>query len=381
MSRGSSKSSLASSASLSQLFASAGKDGLLLEGGAAELAAATPEEVISDLKTNPEFAERIKSVALEYVETAVKSIEIPPIEGVKDWGSYAIRELRVKSLTTDRQKLSIDVSDSVYVSLSEIKLEFNDFDFEVDKKNFPKVQDQGTAEANAQFDAFVKFDIKSSMAGGGGIGVDDVAAEITIGELPVKVLSGSHKFLYNMLLSLFSSKVKEAVSQEIADKVDESIPLLQEKIAEATRSFSPELESSVVAAAAAAADADADADADAEDARRGNALSAKLIDDVVAARKVRLTLFNDTPHVWKLKSSAETPITGNWIVPPPDRLRPGELVSVTIFAPPNANFTTVEKVLSRRGRSLAPRPRARSLARRGASLTSRRPAASSTSWS
>ena len=164
------------------------------------------------------------------------------IAGEKDWGSYAIEDLGIGGLEVDPMKLSVDVSDCMYVSLSDIQVTFTQFNFNFAKKTFPKLDDVGTANATAKFDAFVRFDIVTDQEA---ITVDNVAAEVTIGELPVEVQSGKHKFMLNMLISLFSAKVKEAVSAEIKSQVDESIPLLKEKIAEVTSSFSPDLKGKI----------------------------------------------------------------------------------------------------------------------------------------
>ena len=61
----------------------------------------------------------------------------------------------------------------------------------------------------------------------------------------MEVLGGKHKFLYNMLLSLFSAKVKEAVWKEIRQQVAASIPMLTTKIAAVTAGFSPDLKGKI----------------------------------------------------------------------------------------------------------------------------------------
>jgi len=75
----------------------------------------------------------------------------------------------------------------------------------------------------------------------GKIQAQDLIADVTIGELPVKVLTGSHKFLFNMMLSIFAKRLKETVSHEVRRKFDESVLLLEEKIADVAARFSPEI--------------------------------------------------------------------------------------------------------------------------------------------
>ena len=60
--------------------------------------------------------------------------------------------------------------------------------------------------------------------------------------MPVKVLKGNHKFLYNMMLKLFAEQLKLAVNGEIAQKVETSLPLLRDKIGSVIMGLSPELQ-------------------------------------------------------------------------------------------------------------------------------------------
>ena len=57
--------------------------------------------------------------------------------------------------------------------------------------------------------------------------------------------------------------------------------------------------------------------------------SRELMANMAAARKCQLTLVNNTPYTFRLQGSHATPTLGTWIVPPPERLRPGE--SGTVF--------------------------------------------------
>lgn len=277
------------------------------------------------MKADPSFADQVKTLAMTYVKGAVQAVNIPEIAGKKDWGTYAIKGLEIADIQIDPDELAIDVADSMYVSLSAIAVTFSKFDFDFDKNTFPKVTDVGVANATATFDAFVKFDV---VVDGEMITVDKVEAEVTIAALPVEVLGGKHKFLYNMLLSLFSAKVKEAVGKEIKQQVDASIPMLTEKIGSITSGFSPDLKGKIKGAdlkktmssmRSVVADDD---DYDLEAERTTNRLNGQLVRDVDAYKKTEVVLSNPTRHSFAIKNRPEVPDTGTWIVPPPERIRP-----------------------------------------------------------
>lgn len=288
-------------------------------------AVSTPEEAIAAIKSDKAFADQVKTLARTYVKDAVQAVEIPPLAGEKEWGTYAIKGLEIADIDINPDKLAIDVSDCMYVSLSGIAVTFSKFDFDFEKVTFPKVNDVGVASATATFDAFVKFDI---VVDDDMITIDQVEAEVTIGELPVEVLGGKHKFLYNMLLSLFSAKVKEAVGSEIKEQVAASIPMLTEKIAAVTAGFSPDLKGKIkgtdLKGTMRSAVHDADDDFDLEAVRMANQLNTQLVQDTKAHKKTQVILSNPTKYSFKIKKRPAVPDQGVWIVPPPERLRPNE---------------------------------------------------------
>ena len=59
----------------------------------------TPEEALALLNENAAFVDELTELALKYIEDAVCSVEIPPITGEKEWGSYKIEGLAVKRFT------------------------------------------------------------------------------------------------------------------------------------------------------------------------------------------------------------------------------------------------------------------------------------------
>lgn len=71
----------------------------LAKGRAAVAAASSPAEVYEMLKEDDEFMETCKALCLQYVESAITNVELPPIEGTKDWGTYKMAGLLVRPLS------------------------------------------------------------------------------------------------------------------------------------------------------------------------------------------------------------------------------------------------------------------------------------------
>ena len=69
------------------------------------------------------------------------------------------------------------------------------------------------------------------------VAVDQVEPVITLGALNVQVMGGSHTWLYNKLLKLFSTRVKTVVETEMQSALSKSVGVLHAKMGEVTKSF------------------------------------------------------------------------------------------------------------------------------------------------
>ena len=178
---------------------------------------------------------------MDYVEFQLSSVKIPTIEGEKDWGSYKIENLKIKSyviapenlvLSQGGEKSTKSTDREMIIKITDIAVEFGEFQFGFVKNTFPKVQEDGaTATISGKFNANVQFKMKVAE---GGLVADDVQADITIEEIPITVLAGKHRRLYNMLLKAFATKVKLEVEATLKEQVAASGPLLQQKLTEKT---------------------------------------------------------------------------------------------------------------------------------------------------
>jgi hypothetical protein len=109
-----------------------------------------------------------------------------------------------------------------------IEIEFDAFSFELDKTTFPAVQDEGKADATATISACVQFGISTDTEKN--IVIDNLEAHVRVDSLPVTVITANHKWLFNTLLSFFSSQVKDAVQEEVVEQVEKGVAYLDEQL-------------------------------------------------------------------------------------------------------------------------------------------------------
>lgn len=105
------------------------------------------------------------------------------------------------------------VTETVRIDVKGTQIEFDAFDFELNKTTFPTVEDKGKADATATISAYVQFAIATDEEKN--IIVTDVEAKVRVDALPVTVITANHKWLFNTLLSFFSGTVRQGVQDEV----------------------------------------------------------------------------------------------------------------------------------------------------------------------
>ena len=194
-----------------------------------------PADFVAMLKESPEFSEQIKEIALGVIDDMICGVKLPSISGDRDWGSYEITGLAVTKLSK-RPRLSVDVQQGVRVELHDIALEFDNFQFVIDRHSTPKVNATGTGAISCECSAFIAFEIATDERGR--LKVTNVAADVHITELPMTVVECNHRIAIAAALKVFSRKGKEAVQNEIRERVQASLAVIKEKITVLTDKFS-----------------------------------------------------------------------------------------------------------------------------------------------
>ena len=117
---------------------------ILADGKSIAAGVSSVDDAIAAIEGNPQFVEDIKALIANYVEDAVCGVQLPRIDGEKEWGTYAMMRLGIKRFTIEPEAIDVVVATGVSIAVQDIDCEFEAFDFEVDKRSFPKVRG-GTA--------------------------------------------------------------------------------------------------------------------------------------------------------------------------------------------------------------------------------------------
>jgi len=195
--------------------------------------------VFAKIRNNEDFIKEIKQVAVLYVEDAVQSADIPDIAVEKDWGEYSITHLKVADdgleISGDSLTLGND-GVSTLIKLQDVNVNFDDFEFSIDKRTFPKLNDTGKATLKiSNLGVEVRFDIETNDEKN--LTVTNTQAAISIAEMEVSVSEGSHVWVYNKLLKLFKAKIITVVTTELETQAKDKIELLQAKFQEILKSI------------------------------------------------------------------------------------------------------------------------------------------------
>lgn len=176
---------------------------------------------------------------------------------------YKIWNMKVKGFGA-KPELKVTVKKSVRIEVRNIDLQFEHFDFFLDRFKFPKVKDTGVGQVSCKCWCFLAFEIKldedKNMA------VDKFRAQVclssshallmsrlnvcntvefvfgclsqvTIDDLPMDIVKCNHKKIFKTLLKMFQKKGKEGVQDEIRKKTQENIKMLSDKVTELFAKF------------------------------------------------------------------------------------------------------------------------------------------------
>jgi hypothetical protein len=138
-----------------------------------------------------------------------------------------LRNMKIKGFGT-KPKMKVTVKKGVRIEIRDIDLQFDHFDFFLDRHKFPKVKDTGVGEVSCKCWCYLAFEIK--LDEDKNMTVDKFRANVTIDELPMGIIKCNHKKVFKTLLKMFQKKGKEGVQDEIRKKTQENIAMISDKV-------------------------------------------------------------------------------------------------------------------------------------------------------
>ena len=197
--------------------------------------AITPQAFLGMLRDDREFGDQLKTLVLSAISDTICGLTLPTILGERDWGTFEVSGLSVQALGKTPQ-LNVNIQTGVRVEVVDISIDFQPFQFEIDRHATPKVRASGTGTASCVCSAFVAFSVTTDA--NKKLEVSELTADVQIQELPMQVLDSTKKVAVAAALKVFAKKGKEAVQAEIRQRIQEKMPVIQTKITALTTKFS-----------------------------------------------------------------------------------------------------------------------------------------------
>lgn len=183
-----------------------------------------------------ELLESVKANVIPVLVAQFQKVEIPPLAEDIDAGklgkiSIAINEISVSEARVPKEHIDIVMEGTTFKILAkELDAKLKQFKWSYEKHSFPKLKDSGNADASVS-EATISVYMKLATDELGNPHLTVTNCEVNIGQLDIKVSGTMASFIYNSMLAIFKSTIKNtletSLSQMISNSVnnDPSIPL------------------------------------------------------------------------------------------------------------------------------------------------------------
>eukprot|EP01105_Mastigella_eilhardi_P015853 TRINITY_DN3629_c0_g1_i5.p1 TRINITY_DN3629_c0_g1~~TRINITY_DN3629_c0_g1_i5.p1 ORF type:complete len:824 (-),score=286.53 TRINITY_DN3629_c0_g1_i5:53-2473(-) len=196
---------------------------------------------------NREFLVEVKRAAVPFITEQVVAIKVPPISGTKSSSlgevHYELRDIVFAGIELQPENADIafdTASKTVALSVKQLCAHIKSFTWSYSKNSFPRLKDNGTASANVtNATCNVSFSFDFDEKGKPSVNVTNFL--FTIGTLTVKTGDCRASGIYNWVLGLFSTRIKEAVQNQINTTVVKTATKLTTKLNALVKLYFPGL--------------------------------------------------------------------------------------------------------------------------------------------
>jgi len=153
----------------------------------------------------------------------ISGLSLPPIQESTPEADYGAEGVGVEEVNVPPENIEILLSgNTINVTISQFSAKLKEFSWYFSKADkFPRLKDNGKATANLK-----KGSIKIGMEiglGGSGIAMTVGVCEVLIDKLSIKTSGTKASFLYNTLISLFSSMIKKQIAAALSNTLRSAI--------------------------------------------------------------------------------------------------------------------------------------------------------------
>jgi len=183
-----------------------------------------------------ELLESVKANVIPVMVEQFQKVEIPPLAENIDAGklgkiSFAITEISVSEAHVPKEHIEIVMEGTSFKILAkQLDAKLKQFKWSYEKHSFPKLKDSGYADAGIS-EGMISVFLKLATDEFGNPHLTVTNCEVNIGQLDIKIGGTMASFVYNSMLAIFKSTIKNtletSLSQMISDSVNNegSIPL------------------------------------------------------------------------------------------------------------------------------------------------------------
>ena len=197
------------------------------------------------LKANVQFVTDLADTAIPFVRDQLLAMHIPSLGGTKPLSvggklTFELSNIVLSGLTIPVKGIKIDFTDSILIQVVNIGAEIKGMKWSYSQSGFPYLKDSGTGGCTVKnAEGKISFKIEFSKEGQPYLAVSD--AEFKIGSLDINVGATTASFIYNVLLSLFSSVIKNQVESEISKLINKHVGKLTTKINKLAAKYWPKI--------------------------------------------------------------------------------------------------------------------------------------------
>jgi len=181
-----------------------------------------------DSEVIKEVLNGIKGGVIPIMLKQLSQMTIPSISEKMDTGKmglveFALDQIKVAEAHVPEENVDIKVDKTeIIITVKDISAKLDQFHWSYEKHAFPKMKDNGNANASID-DTEIEANLTIGMDGYGNPTVNVSSCTVKIGKLDVKISGTMASFLYNTVLALFKKTIKSSLEQSLSQMITESV--------------------------------------------------------------------------------------------------------------------------------------------------------------
>jgi len=205
---------------------------------------------------NVDLVTQLRQLVVPMFIAQLDQIPVPPIQGSTDEYDYyfdnlvfsgrdiipEMVEIHTRSdLAINLHKLETEQARSrALLQVTNIKPKFSDIHFKFDRKTFPKISDEGMANLALSGNTGITIKILLDLSEREGLPYFSLSqAYVDIDKLDVEIISAHHEVLIKLFKTLYQTRVKSMIEENIALKIREAFNKIENGINELFLRYPP----------------------------------------------------------------------------------------------------------------------------------------------